>query len=50
MRKPIVCPFCGSEDLHRDVADWNSSSMDDPDNTEVLNENQCDKCGMSFWT
>lgn len=48
-RMPKNCPFCGHAELHQ-CEDWEAVSTDDLDNKCVLMENQCDKCGMAFWT
>ncbi len=46
----MTCPFCGCTETSGTV-NWEARSTEpqDRDNTALLLEIQCHKCGMSFW-
>lgn len=48
---PRFCPYCGSPEI-REVAEWEATSAEDPDNVANVKEYQCHgPCqGRSFWS
>lgn len=48
--KPVCCPFCGSKGI-REIVEWESTSIEDDENTCRQTEYQCQgECqGRSFW-
>lgn len=49
MEQVTRCPYCGSTNLLRHVAEWNAQSQDEVDNVCELDEHQCKDCHKSFW-
>jgi len=50
---PKFCPFCGKEIKEcgaLNSVSWEACSLDDHDNTCIIEEHQCHMCGLSFWT
>lgn len=49
----LYCPFCRGATVHTDLELWDSTARttpEDPANSALLAEHQCDVCGASFWT
>lgn len=43
------CPGCSSSNILEYVAEWEATSVDDPDNVATLDEHQCKDCDFTFW-
>jgi len=43
------CPYCSCKDIRDHVAYWPAFSEEDPINTAMLAECQCQACGRAFW-
>lgn len=45
----MFCPHCGSQNITEAAVDWAIWSTQDHDNVDIVPENECRDCSLSFW-
>lgn len=47
--RKMSCPHCGSHVIAMSMVEWGIWSTEDHSNLDMIDEHECQKCGLSFW-